>query len=181
MFDLQEELLAYISDVDILKRCCVQFRELFMQVTSTGPGECGVDPFQKCITIASACNLVFRRNFLAKDTIAVLPPNGYNASDKQSKKAMTWLRWISRQQGVHIQHAQNGGEMHIGKYKMDGISEEGRTVYEFNGCFWHGCPKCYNAETNHPVYTVPKHEIYTRTKEKQTFVQTQTGLAYVEM
>ena len=37
VFDLQEELLAYcISDVDILKRCCIQFRELFMQIT----GDC---------------------------------------------------------------------------------------------------------------------------------------------
>ena len=28
-------------------------------------------------------------------------------------------------------------------YKVDGFCEETNTVYEFYGCFWHGCPKCY--------------------------------------
>ncbi|KAJ8030237.1 hypothetical protein HOLleu_26586 [Holothuria leucospilota] len=31
----------------------------------------GVDPFKQCITIASACNLVFRRNFMKPKSIAV--------------------------------------------------------------------------------------------------------------
>ena len=110
VFDLHEELLAYcISDVDILKRCCIQFRKLFMHITSTGPGDCGVDPFKTCITIASVCNLVFRRNFLAKDTITVLPPNDYNVSENQSKKALTWLRWISRLEGVIFNTPKMGG------------------------------------------------------------------------
>ena len=74
-FDMQEELLSYcISDVDILRRCCIQFRELFMSITSRNQDDEGVDPFKNCITIASACNLVFRRNFLTPETIAILPP-----------------------------------------------------------------------------------------------------------
>ena len=64
---------------------------------------------------------------------------------------------------------------------MDAISEEGHSVFEFNGCFWHGCPKCYNSDTIHPVYNVPMHELYTRTNEKKAFVQNHTGLAYVEI
>ena len=28
-------------------------------------------------------------------------------------------------------------------YKVDGFCEETNTVYEFYGCFWHGCPNCY--------------------------------------
>ena len=27
--------------------------------------------------------------------------------------------------------------------KVDGFCEETNTVYEFYGCFWHGCPNCY--------------------------------------
>ena len=30
-------------------------------------------------------------------------------------------------------------------YKVDGFCEETNTVYEFYGCFWHGCPKCYRS------------------------------------
>ena len=28
-------------------------------------------------------------------------------------------------------------------YKVDGFCEKTNTVYEFYGCFWHGCPNCY--------------------------------------
>ena len=28
-------------------------------------------------------------------------------------------------------------------YKVDGFCKETNAVYEFFGCFWHGCPKCY--------------------------------------
>jgi hypothetical protein len=67
-FDLPAEILRYCqSDVDILRRCCLEFRELFRQITD-------VDPFASCLTIASACNLVFRKTFLEKDTIAIIPP-----------------------------------------------------------------------------------------------------------
>ena len=49
--------------------------------------------------------------------------------------------------GVNIQHALNGSEkkLTIGNktYKVDGFCEETNTVYEFYGCFWHGCPNCY--------------------------------------
>ena len=58
VFNFQEEILSYCrSDVDILRRCCLEFRELFRDITN-------IDPFEKCLTIASACNLVFRTNFL---------------------------------------------------------------------------------------------------------------------
>ncbi|KAJ8018954.1 hypothetical protein HOLleu_42764 [Holothuria leucospilota] len=83
-----KELVDYcVSDVDILRRCCLLFRSLFMDITGKeidnnvedeeeeGDGvvtkRVGVDPFRHCITIASACNLVFRRNFMKPNSIAV--------------------------------------------------------------------------------------------------------------
>ena len=67
VFDFQQEILTYCrSDVDILRRCCLEFRELFRHVTD-------IDPFEKCLTIASACNLVFRKNFLKENTNAIIP------------------------------------------------------------------------------------------------------------
>ena len=53
VFDFQHEILTYCcSDVDILRCCCLEFRELFRDVTD-------IDPFKSCLTIASACNVVF--------------------------------------------------------------------------------------------------------------------------
>ncbi|WAR08684.1 hypothetical protein MAR_018642 [Mya arenaria] len=65
LFDFQTELLRYCqSDVDILRKCCLKFRKMFMELTKKGVGNIGIDPFENCITIASACNLVYRTNFL---------------------------------------------------------------------------------------------------------------------
>jgi len=45
-FDCQQELLKYCrSDVDILRRCCLKFREFFMAMTSSAIGDEGIDPF----------------------------------------------------------------------------------------------------------------------------------------
>ena len=59
VFNFHEEIIVYCrSDVDILRRCCLEFRELFYNVTD-------IDPFTT-LTIASACHLVYRTNYLPK-------------------------------------------------------------------------------------------------------------------
>jgi hypothetical protein len=132
VFNFQEEILSYCrSDVDILRRCCLEFRELFRDVTN-------IDPFEKCLTIASACNLVFRTNFLKEITIAILPPHGYHPGIKQSNIALKWLSYTAEKNDVYIQHKRNGGEKTVGQYSLDGYDEETHTAYEFHGCFWHG-------------------------------------------
>jgi hypothetical protein len=55
---------------------------------TSGDGQGGIDPFQKRITIASACNLVFRAKFLRPDTIGIIPAQGYRQEKKHSIKAM---------------------------------------------------------------------------------------------
>ena len=49
--------------------------------------------------------------------------------------------------GFNIKHALNGGEkkLTIGNktYKADRFCKDTNIVYEFYGCFWHGCPNCY--------------------------------------
>ena len=89
VFDFEHEILTYCcSDVDILHPCCLEFRELFRDVTD-------IDPFEQCLTIASACNLVFRTNFLKENTIAILPSHGYHLKIKQSIMALKWLSYTS--------------------------------------------------------------------------------------
>ena len=132
VFDFKQEILSYCrSDVDILRRCCLEFRELFRDVTD-------IDPFEKCLTIASACNLVFRTNFLEEDTIAIIPPHGYCPEHKQSILARKWLSYTAEKDEIYIQHAHNGGEKRVGRYLLDGYHEETNTAYEVHGCFWHG-------------------------------------------
>ncbi|XP_063971153.1 uncharacterized protein LOC129263814 [Lytechinus pictus] len=134
-YNLEEEMLAYChSDVDILMRGCMSFRDSFIEAS-------GIDPFKDDVTIASVCSRVYRTNFLPEETIALIPPQGYTPKHNHSLKAMCWLKWLSYTRGVDIQHALNGGEARIGNYLADGF--DGTKVYDFYGCLWHGCTTCF--------------------------------------
>jgi hypothetical protein len=181
-FDLQKELLKYCrSDVDILRRCCLRFRELFMDMTSSGVGDEGIDPFENCITIASACSLVFRTKFLQPDTIGIIPAQGYHPEEKQSVKALQWIKYVIASEGIHIQHARNGGEVTIGPYKADGYYETDageKVVMEYHGDFWHGCPKCYARSTINPVNNMTMGDLHERTLDKKRYLENE-GYTYI--
>ena len=131
VFNFKEEIEKYCrSDVDILRNCCMKFREMLREIT-------GIDPFEKCITIASVCHEVYRTNYLEKDTIAVFN-NNRQLKTKQSNIAVKWLSWLAEKDEIDIEHVRNGGEKRIGKYSLDGYCEERNTIYEFQGCYWHG-------------------------------------------
>ena len=53
-----------------------------------------------------------------------------------------------------IQHARNEGEYRIPgtRHIVDGYDADTKTVYEFHGCFWHGCRTCHPQRTDvHPT------------------------------
>lgn len=136
--------------------------------TTAKTKECGVDPFKHCITIASACNLVFRRNFLKPGSIAVF-------SDQQQKNhsyaSLQWLQYESLKRGIHIEHARSGGERKIGPYFVDGFAKEGNIIFAYQGCYWHGCPHCYDEDTVHPTQKITMGELYKRTEKTKKFYQ----------
>ena len=131
IFDFKKEIVKYCrSDVDILRQCCMEFREMLRNETD-------IDPFEKCLTIASYCHEVYRTNYLKKDTMAVFQ-HDHQLKMKQSNIAVKWLSYEMEKNDINIQHVRNGGEKRVGKYSLDGYCEEYHTVYEFQGCFWHG-------------------------------------------
>ena len=134
-YDFREEIIKYCrSDVDILRKCCLLYREMFRKETD-------IDPFNKALTIASYCQEVYRTNFLKKDTIAVFN-NDRQLKIKQSNVAAKWISYISEKEDLYIQHGRNGGEKRFNNYSLDGYCEETQTAYEFQGCFWHGKDFC---------------------------------------
>jgi len=140
LFDFEQEIEEYcISDVDILRRCYLNLKQVMK------------DPFKYCVTIASACNRVFRQEFLKEDTIGLIPSQGYQPARRYSVMALKWLAWVHRQTGDHILHALNGGEQRIDGSFVDGSDPLKETVYEFMGCMWHGCEKCYMPDTLNPI------------------------------
>ena len=149
MYVFEKELIEYChSDVKLLKAGCEAFVAQFKQ-------EADFNPFERCATIASACNLYWRRSIeegtdAAK--IAVRPLRGWHGAQvNQSRAALEWLTFqesqLPKERGERIRHARNGGEKRVktskGRKHVDGWDKKDNTVFEFLGCLWHGCPKCY--------------------------------------
>lgn len=86
--------------------------------------------------------MVFRKEFVSSP-IMLVPATGLTNRDNYSKISIQWLTQESLTQNIFIQHALNAGEKRIGRYRVDGFCEETNTIYEFLGCFYHGCPTCY--------------------------------------
>ena len=65
-FDFKKEIIEYCrSDVDILRRSMINFREDFMRLEN-------IDPL-RYITVASDCMAIYRANYMPDETIAVVP------------------------------------------------------------------------------------------------------------
>ena len=60
-------------------------------------------------------------------------------------KATCWLQHEARQRGIHIHHHRcgHGGERIVAGDKVDGYHPESKTVFQYHGCFWHGCRECF--------------------------------------
>ena len=174
LFDFKKELISYCkSDVNLLKKGCEEFQKEFQH-------EAGFNPMEKSVTIAAACNLYWRKKHLSPDTIAVEPLHGWRGAQvNHSLKALQWLYWqenLLPKEGAtadRIRHVRNGGEQRIHTstqmFFVDGYDPATRTVYEFNGCFFHGCPSCYpNREIKH--YAAPDRtvqELFNATEAKR--------------
>ena len=179
-YNFQKEMEQYCcSDVALLQAGCKAFAAEF-------ESHAGFNPFEKCPTIASACHLYWRKHCLEEKTIAVEPLKGWRGSNiNHSVKALQWLYYeedrISKKgaSADHIKHVRNGGEQCVTTptdfYFVDGFNPETNTVFEFNGCFWHGCPTCHPANRHarhgvNPDRTM--QELYRATLAKEDALRT---------
>ena len=140
-FDFQQEMEDYCkSDVALLQAGCEAFCEQFAT-------NAGFNPMTQCVTIASACNLYWRREHLEPDCFAVEPLQGWRGANiNQSKAAFQWLYFEEHQIPKdsacpdRIRHARNGGEQTVmaggDSFFVDGFDPVTNTVYEFQGCLW---------------------------------------------
>ena len=176
LFNFRQELVVYCkSDVRLLKQGCLTFKRLFETLT-------GFNPFDH-ITIASACNRDLRMNRMIPKSIASEPVRGWKNRINQSNVALEWLTWC--QQPFHnIEHAGNAGEVRIPgtHFHVDGFDGTTNTVYEFHGCFWHGCPRCYpnRHEAHLRHYDRTMQDVYETTQQRIQQLREQ-GYTVVEM
>lgn len=169
----QQELTEYcIQDVLVMMRGCLKYRELYVSLF-------GVDPFVEATTLASTCLRVFTKNFLPSDTLGIVPPMGYRPSDVYSAQALEWLYSLQRS---NIQCALSAtGEAHVMGAKVDGYEPDTKTVYQYHGCFWHGCDVCFrNRYTVNPVLGCTMQELREKTQFRSDSLR-RAGYRVVEM
>ena len=54
-----------------------------------------------------------------------------------------WMDYIQQTENIKILHQRNhSSEIRVGPYLTDGYDPETKTVFEFYGCYYHGCPTC---------------------------------------
>ena len=140
-FHFKHEMAEYCrQDVIILTESCLAYRKLMC-------AETGCDPFAY-LTCASVCAAVYNANHMPLGSIGRVPPAGY-ISSRYSNEACEWLEHLKWFCGVtDMRHAGNsteGEKKAVGprQYSFDGFSQETNTVYDYYGCFWHGCQKCF--------------------------------------
>ena len=68
-----------------------------------------------------------------------LPENEFKPKSS-IKMAIEWLEWVAHQDRIHIRRQLNNTGKRIGDRKLlvDGFNVESQTVYQFQGCYWHG-------------------------------------------
>ena len=173
-FDFKNELKEYCrSDVDILRRSMLKFRDDFIELEN-------IDPLQY-ITIASVCMHIYRCNYIPENKIAVVKDDTF--VKLYSKMSIAWLDWLSNINGIKIQKGKYGK---LGKFQpdisypflVDGYCEETKTFYVFKECYWYGCYKCYsnktiNIKNKTPMWALRKdyEKISDKIKEKGCLVE----------
>jgi hypothetical protein len=167
-YDLRAEMLKYCEDdVKVLRLGFTAYREAYMadyhgidpagtcskRDVCTIYGNLRVYLVSDFITLPSYINHCYRATAMPEKSMPITPPKGYKAT--QSREAICWLEWEAKVNDTPIKHARNSSEVKIGPYKVDGFARILKTeidvigyskykghVWEFNGCFYHGCPTC---------------------------------------
>ena len=94
-----------------------------------------------------------------------LASNGFKAMyiDKYTVQSREWLTWLSQHPDPNLRPTCklrtkfNGPEKRLGKkhIAVDGYDSDTKTVYNFQGCYWHGCI-CY--VTNYQTFNIVKNK-----------------------
>ena len=181
-WDFKNEMIKYCrADVELLSKSVLAFRKLFKE-------KLDIDPW-RYVTLASLCMAIFRGAFLPKKSIVANEPN--KPVSKVCKEWLIHMNDDSLKQEVpvmidksvlnfdenrlHKNKLKVGGMFHSSLasdttvyypqkshiFTCDAMNKKTKVIKEFNGCRWHGCPKCYPENVGQ----------YNRTMERQNILE----------
>lgn len=190
-----DELRKYCwQDVRVLREGCLVFRQDFLEGGEPIHGWTPrpVDPFQY-VSIPQCLQAWCLAGLPEGEEIAAIPRIP-KIEQRQSKKALHWL--LTRQEELrrelgagrafkihHVWNSPTGREYYLSLPASGEVAGSGRLggfipvdgyayafgrryIFQFHGCYWHGCRKCYGDrwEELHPHRQVPFKQLYYHTQ-----------------
>ncbi len=110
--------------------------------------------------------------FMPSQSIALVADFGFDPTQSHSHKQILWLKILAIKHDIHIKHVYNSrNEFKIGRYPVDGYCEQTDTVYQFQGCFHHGCYKCFKPQSYNPWRKQTIGFIHRETQERSNYLR----------
>ena len=104
--------------------------------------------------------------------------------DNHSVEEIAWLEYMQKRYGIHIHTSRygHGGQRSIRVAEkefipVDGFHPESGTVFQYHGCYFHGCPTCFPTPKDRQRVIAKKNTKYPMTMQKkyeQTLANTRT-------
>ena len=97
---------------------------------------------------------------------------------------LRWLEQEAKRWKIRIHHAMSGhgGERWIERAPVDGYNPETKTVFQYHGCYWHGCRKCYPNDRDRIIDRKDKtrDDLFKATKRRTAYLR-KAGYRVVEV
>lgn len=99
-----------------------------------------------------------------------------------SIEGIQYVEYLQATEYPKLQHAKNGGEYRIEgtRYRADGYDPLSNTVFEFQGCYYHGCERCFPDRSFMTHTSKTAEELFARTRQREQEIRS-LGYNYVEM
>ena len=163
IFNFKNEILKYCEiDVKILMKSMMVFRDIWKNIFN-------MDCMTRCLTLPQAVMEVFKTKYLLPNTIPIIPRDGYDRKRKQSYISNAWLDFIQTKRNFNILR-----EFKILNFTTDGFIPETKEIFEFYGCYYHGCIRCYPSmrhKTFNQISGNSMQELYEKTKSREDILQ----------
>jgi hypothetical protein len=140
----------------------------------------GFNGLAHCCTIASKAMMHFRHAHLRPNEIGIIGQSGMGGFKKQSFEGQLWIL-LQELDFPGLQHARSAeGERVICFFPVDGFHEPSNSVFQFHGCFWHGCPTCFkDRNAKNSVNLKSFDELYLNTTRRTRLMRDQ-GFTVIE-
>ena len=165
-WNFKHELEKYCeADVEILTISVMSFIDKFRNIT-------GINPITRNFSLPSIAMEIFTTLHLKPNIIGITPISSYMGAKQDSVEGNIWLDWIEESDSVKLIR-----EYRISCFWADGFDPESNTIYEYHGCYFHGCRRgCSVRDPGDHERVLEKRRVYIAVRDNLI-----PSLKYVEM